>query len=118
MKRRGPQRFPKSAEQVCPRQVKDGTRLLLCNALKPIKEFFQCFAGRQGIEEIFQRNARAVKAGRTAHAFGVDPDEAKQGVAGLNFVAYQELWIDRLDIFECRALGCAEHTYLAFCSVP
>jgi hypothetical protein len=52
--------------------------------------------GFQIIEEMLDRNARRVKTGRAAQSLGIDPNQPKQRMAGLNQIADKIIRSDRL----------------------
>src|SRR3954468_14294689 len=75
---------PQVVQQAFARQVEYGHGLLAGHALEAVQELLQRPAGGDAVEQVLERDPGAVETRGAADPRGVDPDQPKQGVAGLN----------------------------------
>jgi hypothetical protein len=79
--------------------------LVAGDAFEAVEEVVECLAGFEGVEEVLDGDSGGVEARRAADALGVDPDEAEEGMAGLDEVALEELGVEGFDVSNERLGG-------------
>jgi hypothetical protein len=103
-------------EEILSRKFQHRQGLLAGYAFEPVEKILQRFTGGQGIKQVLDRHACAIKARRTADTIRVDPNQAEQGVPSLNLVAKEMLGRDRLDVLNEGSCSqyCQGETPLAY----